>query len=89
MRGSSCWPTSATTYLGSVPVEHLLQVLVHLLVVHLQLHALPLKLPPHLVYLGRVLLHLLWVNNLLPLRVFSGSFGFGGSDPIQSSIYKF
>jgi hypothetical protein len=41
-----------------VAVEQLLQILLHLLVVHLQLHALALELSSHFVDLGSVLLDL-------------------------------
>lgn len=45
-------------YVGVVAVEQFLEVFVHLLVIHLQLHALALELPTHLADLLRVLAHL-------------------------------
>lgn len=77
-----CSPEWVIYYLGVVAAQHFFEILLHLLIIHLQLHAFSLELPPHLVDLGRVLLDLLWIERELPFNVFSGYFGLGGSEPI-------
>ena len=76
------------SYHRVVAAAQLLQVFIHFFVVHLEFHALALELPPHAADFLSVLLHLLCITTRLPLRVFSGYLGLGGSDPILTLYVK-
>lgn len=70
-------------YHWGIIAKHFFKVLLHLLIIHFEFHALPLKLATHLVDLGGVFFDLFCMRSLLPFKVFSGSLGLGGSEPMD------